>query len=180
MTASWENFQGDTNLVCLQCRYRWPLQMAGDSTSVTDEAGCPECGFSPTGTFVETTATNWNKEELLLSAHLDVEIFAGNIDGVQMGWLKDEIDKLLMALASAGLESTAKLTGSAADDYKEIAAENAQMAREVLDGIHSDHTRDIGETIGEKVTEFLSRINGRRAQKAQKAYVAWDEDEHRN
>jgi len=179
MTASWENFQGDTNRVCLQCRYRWPLQMAGD-TSVTDEAGCPECGFSPTGTFVETTATNWDKEELLLSAHLDVEIYAGNIDGIQMGWLKDEIDKLLMALASAGLESTAKLTGSAASDYTEIAAENAQMARDVLDSVQSDPYRDLGTTISEKVTEFLSRINGRRAAKAQKAYVAWDEDEHRN
>jgi hypothetical protein len=105
---------------------------------------------------------------------------AGNIDGVQMGWLKDEIDKLLMALASAGLESTAKLTGSAASDYKEIAAENAQLAREVLDEVQSDPSQDMAETIGQKVTDFLSRINGRRAAKAQKAYVAWDEDEHRN
>jgi hypothetical protein len=179
MTASWENFQGDTNRVCLQCRYRWPLQVAGD-TSVTDEAGCPECGYSPTGTFVETTATNWDKEELLLSAHLDVEIYAGNIDGVQMGWLKDEIDKLLMALASAGLESTAKLTGSAVSDYKEIAADHAEMARELLDEIESDHTADVSETIGAKVSEFLRRISGRRAAMAQRAYIAWDEDEHRN
>ena len=97
-----------------------------------------------------------------------------------MGWLKDEIDKLLMALASAGLESTAKLTGSAASDYKEIAAENAQMAQEVLDSVQSDPYQDMGTTISEKVTEFLSRINGRRAAKAHRVYVAWDDEEHRN
>ena len=180
MTASWENFQGDTNRVCLQCRYRWPLQMAGDTTSVTDQAGCPECGFSQPGTFVETTATSWNKEEMLLSAHLDVEIGAGNTDGVQMGWLKEEIDKLIMALSCAGLESTAKLTGAAACDYSEIAAENAQMARDVLDSIESDHTADVGETIANKVSEFLRKLSGRRASMAQRAYIAWDEDEHKN
>ena len=180
MVASWENFKGDTNRVCLQCGYRWPIQLVGDHTSVTDQAGCPECGYSQPGAFTETTATGWNKDELLLSAHLDVEIGAGNTDGVQMGWLKDEIDKLLMALASAGLESTAKLTGSAAIDYKEIAAENAQMARDVLVSGQSNPYQDMGTTISEKVTVFLSRINGRRAAKAHKAYVAWDEDEHRN
>ena len=180
MVASWENFKGDTNRVCLQCGYRWPIQLVGDHTSVTDQAGCPECGFSQPGTFVETTATSWDREEMLLSAHLDVEIGAGNTDGVQMGWLKEEIDKLLMALACAGLESTAKLTGAAANDYNEIAAENAQLAREVLDSVQSNPTADVGETISEKVSEFLRRLSGRRASMAQKAYIAWDEDEHKN
>ena len=180
MVASWENFKGDTNRVCLNCGYHWPLQMAGATASVTDQAGCPECGYSQPGTFVETTATSWNRDELLLSAHLDVEIGAGNTDGVQMGWLKEEIDKLLMALAGAGLESTAKLPGAAAGDYSEIAADNADMARELLDEINSDPTADVGETISNKVSEFLRKLSGRRASMAQRAYIAWDEDEHRN
>ena len=180
MTASWENFKGDTNRVCLQCQYRWPIQLSGDHSSVTDQAGCPECGYSPTGTFVETTATGWNKEEMLLSAHLDLEIFAGNVDGVQMGWLKEEIDKLLLALAGKGLESTAKLTGATANEYSEIATDIGEMSRELLNEVQSDPTADLSETIAGKVSDFLNRISGRRAATARRAYIAWDEAEHRN
>ena len=173
MTANWQNFQGDTNRVCLQCGYRWPTQMANDTSSITDEPGCPECGYAPIDTFVETKAEGWNADELLISAHLDVEIYAFRTKGVSMGWLKDEIDKLLLELARAGLESTAKLSGAPASEYTWI----AETIEETMDEVTSDPA---WPNISEKVSDFLAKVRGRRAGMAKEALITWDEREHLN
>jgi len=173
MTANWQNFQGDTNRVCLQCGYRWPTQLAGDTSSVTDEPGCPECGYAPADTFVETKAQGWNADELLISARLEVEIYAYRVKGVAMGWLKDEIDRLLISLSKAGLESTARLSGAPVSEYTWI-------AETIDETLGEDIKLDPTGTIADKVSDFLNRLRGRRAVMAKEALITWDEAEHMN
>ena len=175
MTAMWQNFQGDSNQVCLQCGYRWPTRMADDISSTTDEPGCPECGHTAPDTFVETKAEGWNADELLISAHLDLEIYAFRTKGVAMGWLKDEIDRLLMSLAREGLESTAKLSGAPASEYRWLETDVHELSEDIAKEL--DPT---WPTIAEKVSNFLNRIKGRRAVMAKESLITWDEAEHMN
>tara|TARA_Y100001951_G_scaffold95065_1_gene92128 strand:- start:137 stop:583 length:447 start_codon:yes stop_codon:yes gene_type:complete len=148
--------------------------MASDHSSVTDEAGCPECGHAAPDVFQETKAEGWNADELLISAHLDVEIYAFRTKGVSMGWLKDEIDRLLLALAREGLESTAKLSGAPVSEYTWIAETiEDTMGEDIKNGSSCPNVAD-------KVSDFLNRLRGRRAGLAKEALITWDEGEHLN
>ena len=147
--------------------------MAGDTSSITDEPGCPECGYAPTDTFVETKAEGWNADELLISARLEVEIYAYRIKGVAMGWLKDEIDRLLISLSQGGLESTARLSGAPVSEYTWI-------AETIDETLGEDIKLDPALNIADKVSDFLNRLRGRRAVMAKEALITWDEAEHMN
>jgi hypothetical protein len=179
-TPDWENFRGDITRVCLGCGYRWPTQ---EQVSVTDMPACPECGTATEAVLEETTALDWNKNEFLVSARLEIEISAFRKEGgVSIGWLKDEIDKLLKVLIAADCDTHSRLSGAPASEYMVIPPDATGAAGDT-DGTGPD-ILDLGNpapgSLAEEVKKFLDQIRGTRASSARKAINLWDADQHKN
>ena len=178
MTApDWDNFKGDVTRVCLGCGYRWPSQ---EQASVTDVPACPECGTATEAVLEETTALDWDRNEFLISARLEMEISAFRKEGgISIGWLKDEIDKLLKVLIAADCDTHSKLSGAPASEYMVIPPD----ATGATDGTGPD-ILDLGNpapgSLAEEVKKFLDQIRGTRASGARKAINLWDADQHKN
>ena len=178
MTApDWDNFKGNITRVCLGCGYRWPTQ---EQVSVTDMPACPECGTATEAVLEETTALDWDRNEFLSSARLEMEISAFRKEGgISIGWLKDEIDKLLKVLIAADCDTHSKLSGAPASEYIVIPPD----ATGATDGTGPD-ILDLGNpapgSLAEEVKKFLDQIRGTRASGARKAINLWDADQHKN
>ena len=131
-SPDWDNFRGDTTGVCLGCGYRWPMQ---PKVSVTDTPACPECGTATDTVLEETTSFDWDRNEALISARLEIEISGlRKKGGIPIGWLKDEIDKLLKVLIAADCDTHSKLSGAPASEYIVMRPDAARDARDALDG----------------------------------------------
>ena len=186
-TPDWENFRGDITRVCLGCGYRWPTQ---EQVSVTDIPACPECGTATEAVLEETTALDWDRNEFLSSARLEIEISAFRKEGgVSIGWLKDEIDKLLKVLIAADCDTHSKLSGAPASEYMVIPPDATGAAGDADQVGHPDgwvgpNILDLGNpapgSLAEEVKKFLDQIRGTRASSARKAINLWDADQHKN
>ena len=165
--TNWSDFDGDAHRVCLGCGYRSRLDVG---SNVTDQPGCPECGYSTADSLTEMTASGWNENERLLSARLEVEIWCyRNPEGIHMGWLKEQVDEFLKVLIAAELDTTSKLSGAPASEYMGIAYPPLPVWPD----------REPG-TIGDAVREFLDQIRGRRASGARGVFQQWEAEEHKN
>ena len=182
-TPDWDNFKGNVTRVCLGCGYRWPME---PKVSVTDTPACPECGTATEAVLEETTALDWDRNEFLISALLEIEISAfRKKGGVSIGWLKDEIDKLLKTLIAADCDTHSKLSGAPASEYIVIAPDE-------LDTDQVGHPNDwvgpnildlaepVPGSLAAEVKKFLDQIRGTRASGARKAMQMWDSNEHKN
>ena len=111
-----QNFSGDTSRICLQCGYRWPIDDL-NVARITENPGCPECGFATADILTECKAPNWDEDELLISARVEIEIFASTVEGFKTGWLKDRVDELLKVLIAADLDTCSRLSAAPASEY---------------------------------------------------------------
>ena len=182
-SPDWEKFRGDVTRVCLGCGYRWPMEL---KTSVTDTPACPECGTATDAVLEETTALDWDRNESLISARLEIEILGlRKKGGIPMGWLKDEIDKLLKVLIAADCDTHSKLSGAPASEYIVMRPDAARDARDAgaTDGTGPDFM-DLGNpapgSLAEEVKKCLDQIRGNRASGARQAMRQWDSDQHKN
>ena len=160
MMNNWESFEGKTTKVCLQCGYRWPIH---DLKSVTDEPGCPNCGYGRADILTETHASDWNDEDLLGSARIEVEVFAHVVDGVQVGWLKDAVDEFLKILTTADLDTSSRISGVPADVY------NGFLPPQV-------HGPEVPDDLVARVRHFLDELR----QVPKTGFQQWSGEEHRN
>ena len=143
----WDTFGGETIRICLQCGYRWPID---DRPSPTESPGCPECGFTAADTLTERRAPNWNMDEKLTSARIEIEVFATSPDTLfKTQWVKDKVDELLRVFIDHDLDTVSRLSGSPAGECTDMApgapgapggrpdTDLADRVREFLDGIRS-------------------------------------------
>ena len=179
----WNSFRGDDTRVCLGCGYRWPMEL---KTSVTDTPACPECGTATDAVLEETTALDWDRHESLISARLEIEISGlRKKGGIPMGWLKDEIDKLLKTLIAADCDTHSKLSGAPANEYIVIQPDGPGATGDAgaTDGTGPDFM-DLGNpapgSLAEEVNKFVGQIRGTRASGARQAMRQWDSDQHKN
>ena len=162
----WKHFKGDTTRVCLQCGYRWPIQ---DMNTVTDTPGCPQCGYANADILTESHSKDWRYDERLQSAMIEIEVFGTVVDGIPLGWLKEQIDNFLKVLINADLDTASRLSGAPASEYKDSTVTG-------LDALDSD--------LADRVRDFLDGVRSwpsDRASRAKRAHVNhWDADQHRN
>jgi len=100
-----------------------------------------------------------------------------------MGWLKDEVDKLLATLIAGGVDTSARLSGAPANEYKWTAQTDGQgdlFTYVRVDGAEHGPGREPSPTIEGSIRDFLNKISGRRATMARKVYIPWDDDDHKN
>ena len=174
--TDWDDFK-DGSHVCLECHYRWPIQ---DIASLTRESACPECGFSNRDIFEAQTST-WDESENLATARLVVEVYSYRMPGgFRMGWLKDEVDKLLATLIAGGVDTSAKLSGAPANEYKWTPTGDELFTYHRIDGADTGPDLEPGPTTKGSIRDFLDKISGRRAHLAQGVFVPWNEDDHKN
>ena len=181
-SPDWDNFKGDTTGVCLGCGYRWPME---HKPSVTDTPACPECGTATDTVLEETTSFDWDRNEALISARLEIEISGLRKEGgIPIGWLKDEIDKLLKTLIAADCDTHSKLAGAPASDYIVLPPDGADLDGGPGAGWTGPDIMDLGNpalgSIAEEVKNFLDQIRGTRASGARQAMRQWDSDQHKN
>jgi hypothetical protein len=179
-TPDWNNFKGDVTRVCLGCGYRWPME---PKVSVTDTPACPECGTATEAVLEETTSFDWDRNEALISARLEIEISGLRREGgIPIGWLKDEIDKLLKTLIAADCDTHSKLSGAPASDYIVLPPDGADLTG--ADGWTGPNIMDLDNpapgSLAEEVRKFLDQIRGTRASGARQAMRQWDADQHKN
>ena len=159
----WKHFKGDTTRVCLQCGYRWPIQ---DMNTVTDTPGCPQCGYANADILTESHSKDWRDDERLQSAMIEIEVFGTVVDGIPLGWLKEQIDNFLKVLINADLDTASRLSGAPAGEYSDI------------------HHPGLDSDLADRVRDFLDGVRSwpsDRASRAKRAHVNhWDADQHRN
>ena len=183
--TNWSDFDGDAHRVCLGCGHRSRLDVG---STVTDQPGCPECGYSTADSLTEMTASGWNENERLISARLEVEIWSyRNPEGIHMGWLKEQVDEFLKVLIAAELDTTSKLSGAPASEYMGIGAftpwarpDGEPTGPDAGEPDVFDLTGREPGTIGDAVREFLDQIRGRRASGARGVFQQWEAEEHKN
>lgn len=169
---NWQNFEGgETTRVCLQCNYRWPIE---DMNTPTDTPGCPDCGFASADILTECKAPDWDMDELLISARIEIEVFASSPeDGIKTHWVKEKVDELLRVFIDNDLDTVSRLSGAPASEYTDLApgAPDGPGARP-------------GPDLADKVRLFLDGLRtpgGRaRADKARGQFIPWVEEEHKN
>ena len=172
----WDDFK-DGSRVCLECHYRWPIQ---DVINLTGESACPNCGFSNRDVF-EAQSPTWNGEDNLATARLVVEVYSYRMPGgFRMGWLKDEVDKLLATLIAGGVDTSARLSGAPANEYKWTPQTDELFTYSRVDGAETGPDPAPGPSLKGSILDFLDKISGRRATMARRVYIPWDEDDHRN
>ena len=174
--SDWDDFKEGSH-VCLECHYRWPIQDIG---SLAPDAACPECGFSNREVFEAQTST-WNEADYLATARLVIEIYSyRKPGGFRMGWIKEEIDRLLAALIAGGVDTSARLSGAPASEYKWMPKGDGMFTYVRVDGADTGPDPEPGPTVKGSILDFLGKISGRRAGIARTAYIPWDDEEHRN
>ena len=168
---NWQNFGGDTTRVCLQCGYRWPIE---DRKSPTETPGCPECGFASADILTECKAPDWDMNEELISARIEIEVFASGPEAMfKTHWVKDKVDELLRVFIDHDLDTVSRLSGAPAGEYMNMApgASDAPRGRPDTD-------------LAERVRAFLDEIravDGRgRANKARWLMIPFNGEEHKN
>ena len=174
--GDWDDFKEGSH-VCLECHYRWPIQ---DIASLTSESACPECGFSNREVFEAHTST-WDEADHLASARLILEIYSyRKPGGFRMGWVKEEVDKLLSALIDGGVDTSCRLSGAPASEYKWMAQGDGLFSYVRVEGPQTGPDIEPSPTLKGSILDFLDKISGRRANLARSVYIPWDEEEHRN
>ena len=174
--TGWTEYS-DSQRTCLECHYRWPIE---DLTRLTDESACPMCGTAVS--VVEASTPAWDADEKLAKARLEIDIHTFRTPGgVSMGWIKDEVDKLLASLIAGGADTSASLSGAPAGEYRWIHAEDGFHTVQPLDdGIGSSQSGPDEGDQGGSITDFLNSLLGRRAEKARGVFIPWVEEEHKN
>ena len=171
---NWQNFGGDTTRVCLQCGYRWPID---NRKSPTETPGCPDCGFASADILTECKAPDWDMDEELISARIEIEIFASGPEALfKTHWVKDKVDELLRVFIDHDLDTVSRLSGAPASEYmgKAPGAPDAPGGRP--DGPDTDLARRVREFL-----DGLRSVDGRgRANKVRGLMIPFDGDEHRN
>jgi hypothetical protein len=149
--------------------------------NLTPESACPNCGFANKEVF-EAQSSTWNEADHLATARLVVEVYSYRMPGgFQMGWIKKEVDRLLAALIAGGADTSARLSGAPACEYRWMPRGDGTFTYVRVDGAeHPGPDLEPGPTVKGSILDFLDKISGRRAEMARTVYIPWDEEEHRN
>ena len=171
---NWQNFGGDTTRVCLQCGYRWPID---NRKSPTETPGCPDCGFASADILTECKAPDWDMDEELISARIEIEIFASGPEALfKTHWVKDKVDERLRVFIDHDLDTVSRLRGAPASEYMGMAPGAPDAPGGRPDGPDTDLARRVREFL-----DGLRSVDGRgRANKVRGLMIPFDGDEHRN